>query len=737
MQSDIYLDANATSAVLPAAIDAAAEVMRSSYGNPSSSHAAGMQARVLLDEARACARRVLGAGAGSLIFTSGATESIQTAVLSALCAVRARQAAGQPVGDLLVYGATEHKAVPESLAHWNAVLGTGLTLLALPVDGRGLHRLDILRELAPRAAMVCTMAANNETGVVSDLDGIDAVLRAAGGAAYWMVDSVQALGKLGLDLAATRIDYAPFSGHKLYAPKGIGMLYVRAGAPFTPLMAGGGQEGGQRSGTENMAGIAALGAVLAALEQGGTFRSHDQLAQYRERVAHALRAALPGVLFNAPFEGTLPTTLNFSVPGFSSKELLDLFDAAGVRVSAGSACSAAKAAPSYVLQAMQLPDWRCSAAVRMSFGPLADQAFIDEACQRIARCGEALRASGLLGPGDAVAGHDGVVQLSADGANSWLVLDAASRSAVVIDPLPALAVRIAGMLLGQRYRVRAIAASGAGPVNGAARASLAADLGELFDNVACDAHGWPIDSGSVQLGGGTTVPALALGEQVLARLAKDEVLPAGAYLLGRRSAAGLAAADVRFAFSGATAVPGGIDSSLPVAQLRAAVQRLAALMNRDTLLCPAVDPDGRFCTTLGTEGRAGGVLADLLAMQPRLARAALPPMDSVMHLEAGALERFLQTHPDAVLVDVREAYEHAAAAPAWQGRAVESVPLSRLVDRVAGWLAGEQRPLVFFCRSGNRSARAAQCLHRLGYQNAWSVAGGVALGARTLDKLAA
>jgi cysteine desulfurase len=737
MQSDIYLDANATSAVLPAAIDAAVEVMRANYGNPSSSHATGMQARVMLDQARACAQRVLGVGTGSLAFTSGATESIQTAVLSVLCAVRRRQRAGQPVGDLLLYGATEHKAVPESLAHWNTLLGTGLTLLALPVDGRGLHRLDVLRELAPRAAMVCTMAANNETGVVSDLDGIDRVLRESGSSAWWMVDSVQALGKLALDLASTRIDYAPFSGHKLYAPKGTGMLYVRAGAPYTPLMAGGGQEGGQRSGTENMAGIAALGAVLAALEQGGTFCTHERLAQYRERVAYALRAALPGVLFNAPFDGALPTTLNFSVPGFSSKELLDLFDAAGVRVSAGSACSAAKAAPSYVLQAMQLPEWRSNAAVRMSFGPLADDAFIDEACKRIARCGQALRTSGLLGPGEAVAGHDGVLQLSADGASSWLVQDAASRSCIVIDPLPALAGRIAGMLLGQRYQVRAIIGTGAVAQLEAVRASLAAELGELFDGGHCDAQGWPRDSDSVRLGGGAEASALALGEQLLARVEQDEVFPAGAYLLGRRSAAGLAAAEVRFAFSGATAMPCGIDSSLPVAQLRNAVQRLAALMNRDTLLCPAADPDGRFCTTLGTEGRGGGVLADLLAMQPRLARRALPAMDSVMHLEAGALERFLQTHPDALLVDVREAYEHAAAAPAWAGRALESVPLSRLVDRMAGWLAGEQRPLVFFCRSGNRSARAAQCLHRLGYQNAWSVAGGVALGAGLLDKLAA
>ena len=125
------VDANATSAVLPAAIAAAEEAMRARFGNPSSSHATGLKARAMLDAARRRACRLLGAGPGRLLFTSGATEGIQTAVLSALCAIRERRAAGETVGDLLIYGATEHKAVSESLAHWNRLLGTGLTLCAL------------------------------------------------------------------------------------------------------------------------------------------------------------------------------------------------------------------------------------------------------------------------------------------------------------------------------------------------------------------------------------------------------------------------------------------------------------------------------------------------------------------------------------------------------------------------------------------------------------------------------
>jgi len=158
-------------------------------------------------------------------------------------------------------------------------------------------------------------------------------------------------------------------------------------------MAGGGQEGGSRAGTENMPGIAALGAVLEVLEQGGegVFRSHTQLARDRARLVDALHAAFPGVVFNMPLDGSLPTTLNFSVPGLSSKTLLNVFDAAGLRISAGSACSAAKAEPSYVLQAMGLPEWQTLGAVRLSIGATVDEAFIEEACARIARCGQVLR----------------------------------------------------------------------------------------------------------------------------------------------------------------------------------------------------------------------------------------------------------------------------------------------------------------------------------------------------------
>jgi cysteine sulfinate desulfinase/cysteine desulfurase-like protein/rhodanese-related sulfurtransferase len=457
------------------------------------------------------------------MFNSGATEGIQTAVLSALCDVREKRLRGEPAGTLLVYGATEHKAVPESLAHWNRLLGLDLELRALVVGRDGRHDLTQLRALAPHAALVCTMAANNETGAVSDLAGIAAALEDS--PALWLVDCVQALGKLPLHLASTRIDYAPFSGHKLYAPKGVGMLYVRAGAPYTPLLAGGGQEEGQRAGTENLPGIAALGAVLAALEEGDTVHSRDMLADMRNRLVECLTASFPVIAFNTPLGNALPTTLNVAVPGVTSGQFLDVLDAAGVRVSAGSACSAAAARPSYVLEAMGLPAWQAENAVRMSFGPGTDEAVIQEACARIRRCAEALREGGVI---------DGTAHTT----------------------------------------------TAAGP---------------------CSAN-------------------------------QD-------------------------------AAPSGAD----------------------------------------------------------------------MHLDVATLRRLLAGHPAATLVDVRDRFEHLASPRRGLMRHAVNTPLGRLDEAIAGWFATPDKPVVFVCRSGNRSERAARYLRGLGFHNAFHLAGGIALAGADLQ----
>ncbi|MFN3809212.1 MAG: aminotransferase class V-fold PLP-dependent enzyme [Roseateles asaccharophilus] len=388
MTPSLFLDANATTPCCPAARAAALRLMEQCFGNPSSSHSEGLRARHELERARRAARQAIGAGTGRCIFTSGATEAIHTAVFSALLSLRQRREAGQAIAPLLLVGATEHKAVLQAVSHWNEALGLNLEVRLLPVDAQGRHELARLREWLPQTALLCTMAANNETGVISDIAGIEAVLRAAQSPALWLVDSVQALGKLALNLDATRIDYASFSGHKLYAPKGVGLLYVREGSPYHPLMVGGGQESEQRSGTENLPGIAGFGAVFEALNEGRLFASADRLEGYRRDLVAALNEAFPGLEFNAPLDLCLPTTLNFALPGASSKQLMNLLDASGVQVSAGSACSAGKAAGSHVLDAMARPDWASRGAIRLSFGPMDEPEFIAQCCAALRRAGE-------------------------------------------------------------------------------------------------------------------------------------------------------------------------------------------------------------------------------------------------------------------------------------------------------------------------------------------------------------
>lgn len=739
---EIYLDANATTPVLAQARHAALAAMADDFGNPSSVHSTGLRARSLIDDVRARARRVLGAPTGRLLFTSGATEGIQTAVLSALVALRQRREAGEAIPSLLLYGATEHKAVPESLRHWNALLALGLQVEPIPVDPDGRHDLAWLRGRAPRAGLVCTMAANNETGVVSDLDGI--ALALAGSPALWLVDGVQALGKLPLRLAERRIDYAPFSGHKLYAPKGIGLLYVRDGAPFTPLMAGGGQESAQRSGTENMAGVAALGAVLAALEDGGTFAEPATLRGWRDRLAAALVDAFPALVFNAPPALCLPTTLNFSVPGLGSKLLLDLFDAADVRVSGGSACSAAKAQPSDVLLAMGLPDWQAASAVRLSFGAAADEAFIAEACERIRACGRSLRESCLVPSEPKALPPGGLTRFIVDGACCYLLADAASRRCVVIDPLPELTARLADLLHCQRYTLSAVLDTHSHGDHASSAGDLRAALADLSDDVGpLDGLGWPQDARE-----------LALGTLVLTRLAlPGHTLDSTAYLL--HDAAGL-----RAAFVGDTVMPGALGrsdfaQSAPLA-FGASLLKLAQVVGSATLLLPGHDYDDRFASTLATERRAQPLLARVLgggldaagfaAAKADLerdlgltgyrtlacgARVDIRGDSAAQEMTPAQLQHLLRAHPDLLLVDVREPYEQRLGqAPRLAAPHVrhQAIALSQLLQAVPEWLAlPAATPVVFFCRSGNRSAQAADALRRLGHDRAWSLAGGLAL----------
>ena len=772
--SEIYLDANATTPVLPLAAKAAFDVMEQMYGNPSSSHITGLRARYILESARRIAGKVLGAATGRMVFTSGATEAIETAVFSTLCQLRQTEQK-LPRQRVLLYGATEHKAVPQALEHWNRTLGIGDEVLAIPVDQDGALDLDFLRQHIASADMVCTMAVNNETGVIHDLAAIEAILRDAPQPVSWLVDCVQAVSKIPLQLDNSLIDYAPISGHKLFAPKGIGALYVRDGAPLVPLFAGGGQEGGARGGTENLPGVAAIGAVLCCLdEQDRTvFRDHDTLVQFRDRLVASLRKAFPKVVFNTPFETAVPTTINFSVPGFTSKEILDLFDAAGIRVSSGSACGSALQG-SYVLEAMGLPAWRSEGAIRVSFGCATAEDDIASACRRIEEAGKAMCDSCLIVSHDVDtttgATLDGLIQLKKGSMCSWLLLDGETKNCVIFDPFAELAERIESIVRCQGSRIVAILDTHQHVDHDSPRELLMKVLGDLVvqPHRPTDVLGWPAaPDGTVTLETGELVPFLQVSaSDMLARTAlPGHTVDAQVYLLGRlNKTRRLAADEVRFAFPGDTLQIGGIGrsdfpTSAPDAMLES-LRKLQRIIGPHTIICATHDYANGFCTSLAAECGQNSFLQEILdrnaelGLEEFLTRkqaidneidddtnaelvcgliSEFVESDSSIDIRPDELKEFFQQRSQARIIDVREPHEFKFAQD-WDALGLAEPPINVPLTRLSEFFQllttdDDESDMIFVCRSGNRSGKAAEAARRLGHLNAWHIAGGIALGA--------
>ncbi len=770
--SEIYLDNNATTPVLEVAAKAAQDAMQSIYGNPSSTHITGLKARYILDSSREVAKKVLGAGDGNVIFLSGATEGIQTAIFSALCQVKKNiQQRGSDKYRYLLYGATEHKAVPNSLSHWNKILEIGAEPLAIPVDRNGKLDYDFIKAHLDNTAMICTMAVNNETGVVQNINELDQLIREKNPDVLWMVDSVQALGKQELNLSQTSIDYAPFSGHKLYAPKGIGMLYVRKGAPLTPFIAGGGQESGLRSGTENLPGVAAFGAILKELEHGGNkiFKNHETLVKYREQIVTTLKQAFPGIVFNMPFETTVPTTINFAIEDFPSKEVLDLFDAAQIRVSSGSACSSG-VTRSYVLDAMGLPAWQSESAIRMSFGPASTQEEIDEACERILVASKALTQSCLiLHNFDADVEsprQNGLIQLKKGASCVWVYADAASRSCVIIDPVEELGERLEKFVKCQGYKVLAIIDTHSHADHMSCRQMLQQILQShlAYHIEDYDDLGWPKEiNDQIILDNDLRVPAIRFDDQlVLVKLATPgHTVDSHSYLLGKSINNHLTKKDVEYAFVGDTILIGGLgrtnfDSS-STSQLFESIWLLHQTLGEHTLLCSAHDYNNQFTTTFDTECEHNAILHNILSrkmdqstfvqqkekldqqLNDQIGHEILCGVINChtnldgLHITPEELSNHLEQNPSVRLLDVREAHEYHLFHN-WEKLNLktqpENVPLSKMTDFIHQLLAqdpNKQQELLFICRSGARSARVAETFRRLGFEKTRHIVGGVAL----------
>ena len=304
----IYLDYNATTPVAPEVFRAMRPYLEAEFGNPSCDYALGLAAREAVHQAREDVAALLGCTAPEIVFTSGATEANNT-VLKGVAYHHGR-------GDIITC-ATEHPAV---LAPCRYLESRGFSVTILPVDGSG--RVDpdaVRRALTPATILISVMHANNETGTIQPLREIGAIAREAGVAFH--TDAAQSVGKIPVNVEELQVDFLTLAGHKFYAPKGVGALYVRGGAAFTPLLHGASQEGGRRAGTENVPYMVALGAACRlARERAPGAAAH--LQDLRDHFHALLKAGVPGLILNGPEEERTPNTLNVSFPGISGGELM-------------------------------------------------------------------------------------------------------------------------------------------------------------------------------------------------------------------------------------------------------------------------------------------------------------------------------------------------------------------------------------------------------------------------------
>jgi cysteine desulfurase len=373
----IYLDHAATTPLRPEARAAMEPFLGDRYGNASSAHAAGRGARGALEEARERVAAILGAERGEVVFTAGGTEAGNLAVLG-----RWRAHGGG-----IAFSAVEHSAVSAAAL---AAAREGAALSVLAVDGTGRLDFGALEEaLEEPLAIVSVIWGNNEVGTLQPVDEVGALCAERGVAFH--TDAVQAVGHVPVSVAHAGCHLLSLSAHKFGGPQGVGALYVRRGTDLAPLIHGGGHEAGLRAGTSNVAG--ALG-MAAALEAAASEleREASRLAALRDRLADALRAAIPDLRIHGNLDHRLPHILNIGVGGVDPDVLLPSLDLAGIAVSSGSACHTGAAAPSATLVAMGA---RADSVLRFSMGWATEAAEIEVAAEAVGRVVERARAAGV------------------------------------------------------------------------------------------------------------------------------------------------------------------------------------------------------------------------------------------------------------------------------------------------------------------------------------------------------
>jgi cysteine desulfurase len=375
----IYLDYNATTPVDPAVTEAMLPYLRQHFGNPSSSHVLGRTAHEAVEQARRQVAEFLGALPEEILFTSGGTEANNHALKGIVFARLRSLLSRWGRGTHIITTAIEHPATLEPCAFLRR-LGCRVTIL--PVDRHGRVDPDAARKAIDRhTSLISVMHANNEVGTLQPIREIAALARERG--VFMHTDAAQSLGKIAVDVKELGVDLLSLAGHKLYAPKGIGVLYVRSGVKLEPLLHGAGHESGRRAGTENVPYLVALG-VACDLARRSLPQASDRLRQLRDRLWEKLRAAFGDrVVLNGHPEQRLPNTLNVNFVGYQGADLLQ--NSPEIAASTGSACHEGTVCLSPVLKAMGVPAELGQGAVRLSVGRFTTEAEIDRAAEALAR----------------------------------------------------------------------------------------------------------------------------------------------------------------------------------------------------------------------------------------------------------------------------------------------------------------------------------------------------------------
>ena len=372
----IYLDHNATTPVLPEVVDAMLPYLREHFGNPSSGHAFGRQAREAVDKARGDVAALLECDASEVVFTSGATEASNLAIRGVADACNDRRH--------LLTSVIEHPGSEEPCARLEQL---GWRVTRVGVDGGGRVLIDDVRAAIDQdTALVTMMFANGETGVVQPIAEIAEIAHAMGALVH--SDAAQAAGKIRVSVRELGVDLLSLVGHKLYAAKGVGALFVRKGTPLLPFARGGGHERGLRPGTENVAAIAGFG-VACRRAKDGLEAEATRVSKLRDRLWERLVAAVPGIQLNGLATPRLPNTLNVRFPGLAGSKLLAATPE--IAASTGSACHDGQEQPSAVILAMGVPPAEAVGSVRLTLGRQTTLDEVDTAAESLARAWRASR----------------------------------------------------------------------------------------------------------------------------------------------------------------------------------------------------------------------------------------------------------------------------------------------------------------------------------------------------------